>query len=242
MNKGVIAIAATAIISLGIIISTAILGGSIRSIKEDTTISVTGSAQKNITADYAVWSGTFNASSPVQKDAFTKVTQDKTVVVEFIKSLGVKDSEISFSAVNTNTIFKRDFNGMYTNQIEGYDLSQTITVKSSDVNLIDSISTSSTDLIAQNVNFSSYPPQFYCKDLTKVKLEMVGAATKDCKERANQIVSNAGGRLGNILSAKTGVFQITPENSTEISDYGMNDTSAINKQITAVVKCTFSVK
>jgi hypothetical protein len=38
-----------------------------------------------------------------------------------------------------------------------------------------------------------------------------------------------------------GIFQITPVNSTNLSDYGEYDTSSIQKQITAVVHATFSV-
>lgn len=244
MNKGYIAIIISVILVLGLILSTIVLGNSIKSIKEDTTISVTGSAQDKITSDYAVWSGSFSAQSPVQKDSYAKVVADQKIVADFLKSLGAKDEEISFLPIYTNTIFKKSQMNDYatTNEVEAYSLSQSVTVKTSDVNLAQKISTKATDLIAQNVNFASNSPQFYCKDLSKAKITMIGKATKDCKDRAEQIVSNAGGKLGNILSAKSGVFQITPENSTEISDEGMNDTSSINKQITAVVKCTFSVK
>jgi hypothetical protein len=31
-------------------------------------------------------------------------------------------------------------------------------------------------------------------------------------------------------------------NSTEVADYGINDTSSLNKEITAVVTCTFEMK
>jgi hypothetical protein len=39
-----------------------------------------------------------------------------------------------------------------------------------------------------------------------------------------------------------GVFQITAPYSTEVSDYGMYDTSTIDKQITAIVKASFEIK
>ncbi|MFA5160529.1 MAG: SIMPL domain-containing protein, partial [Candidatus Omnitrophota bacterium] len=43
-------------------------------------------------------------------------------------------------------------------------------------------------------------------------------------------------------SAKMGVFQITPVNSTEISDWGMNDTTSLDKKVTAVVNASFSIE
>ena len=42
-------------------------------------------------------------------------------------------------------------------------------------------------------------------------------------------------------SARMGVFQITPINSFEISDWGTNDTSSFEKKVTAVVNVTFSI-
>ncbi|OQB37667.1 MAG: hypothetical protein BWY06_02289 [Candidatus Latescibacteria bacterium ADurb.Bin168] len=39
-----------------------------------------------------------------------------------------------------------------------------------------------------------------------------------------------------------GVFQITPRNSTMVSDYGINDTSSREKDVTAVVSVTFAVE
>ena len=39
-----------------------------------------------------------------------------------------------------------------------------------------------------------------------------------------------------------GVLQIEPVNSTEVSDYGINDTTSIEKKVVAVVNATFTVK
>jgi uncharacterized protein len=35
---------------------------------------------------------------------------------------------------------------------------------------------------------------------------------------------------------------VTPRNSTEVSDYGINDTSSREKDVTAVVSVTFAVR
>jgi hypothetical protein len=39
-----------------------------------------------------------------------------------------------------------------------------------------------------------------------------------------------------------GVLQITPKFSNMISDYGINDLSSIEKEITAVVNASFEIK
>jgi len=39
-----------------------------------------------------------------------------------------------------------------------------------------------------------------------------------------------------------GVFQITPVNSNEVADSGVNDTSSWEKKVTAVVSATFGIE
>ncbi|WLT37153.1 SIMPL domain-containing protein [Synechocystis sp. B12] len=71
---------------------------------------------------------------------------------------------------------------------------------------------------------------------------MVAEATKDAKARAEAIASSTNSKVGAVRSAQTGVFQITSRNSTDVNDMGIYDTSSIEKDITAVVSITFSMK
>jgi len=43
-------------------------------------------------------------------------------------------------------------------------------------------------------------------------------------------------------SAKMGVFQITPVNSYEVSWYGRNDTSSLEKKVMSVVSASFAIE
>jgi hypothetical protein len=60
--------------------------------------------------------------------------------------------------------------------------------------------------------------------------------------RAKKIAEATGSKLGPIRDARMGVLQITPKNSTEISDYGMNDVGSIEKEITAVINASFGLE
>jgi hypothetical protein len=71
---------------------------------------------------------------------------------------------------------------------------------------------------------------------------MLGEATKDAKQRAQTMVEAVGSRVGSLRSIRSGVFQITPRFSTEVSGAGENDTTALDKDITAVVTATFAVE
>ena len=71
---------------------------------------------------------------------------------------------------------------------------------------------------------------------------MLAEVAKDARSRAESLASNSGGKIGSLRSAKMCVFQITQPNSTGVSDMGINDTSSLAKEITAVVNVKFSVK
>jgi hypothetical protein len=47
--------------------------------------------------------------------------------------------------------------------------------------------------------------------------------------------------LRKLRGVDVGVFQVTSPNSTEVSDYGVYDTSTLGKDVTAVVNVTFSL-
>ena len=48
--------------------------------------------------------------------------------------------------------------------------------------------------------------------------------------------------VGKIQAVRMGVYQITPVDSTNVSDMGINDTSTIDKKVTAVANVTFRIK
>jgi hypothetical protein len=56
------------------------------------------------------------------------------------------------------------------------------------------------------------------------------------------LVDASGARLGELRAVSVGVFQITPPNSTEVSDYGEYDTTTLAKDVTAVVNVTFALR
>ena len=86
------------------------------------------------------------------------------------------------------------------------------------------------------------PPEYVYTKLDGLKVEMIGKATANAKDRAQIIAEKGKFRLGPIASVRVGVFQITPLHSTKISNYGINDTSSIDKEIKSVVEIQYFVK
>ena len=71
---------------------------------------------------------------------------------------------------------------------------------------------------------------------------MLAEAAKDARTRAEQIAGQGGRGLACLHDADMGVFQITPLHSSNTSGEGENDTSSLDKTITAVVTATFLLK
>ena len=51
-----------------------------------------------------------------------------------------------------------------------------------------------------------------------------------------------GSNVGKVKSMRMGVFQITPADSNNVSDMGINDTTTIDKKVTAVANVVFNVR
>ncbi len=97
-------------------------------------------------------------------------------------------------------------------------------------------------LLERGIGVSAGSLQYVSTELTEAKLDALAAATEDARRRAEILVKGLGGKLGPMRSTSLGVYQITPRDSTDVSDYGINDTSSREKDVNAVVTATFAVK
>lgn len=231
------------IVALAIVAASMILADGVVKIKGgNNRIIVTGSAKQQITSDLIVWSGSFNAKSPVLQDAYAQLEAEKSRVMDYLVKQGVPEKEIVFSSINTSTYYIILPNGQYTSDIDYYELYQNVTISSEEIDKITEISRNVTELINEGIQFQSNAPQYMYTKIADMKVTMLAEATKDARKRAEMIAENAGNTLGKLTYADMGVIQITPRYSNEVSDYGMNDTYSLEKDITAIVHCEFEIQ
>lgn len=230
------------ILGLAFLGAAAIVSGAVERLRRaGDEITVTGSARRPITSDMASWRGTIEVQRATLPEAAAELARHMDVVRRFVTARGFADSVVVLSAINSNTV-RQMVNGEFTNQVTGYRMSQSIAVSSLDIARVTALSAAAGELLAQGIPLSPEAPQYLFTGLAGMRIEMLGDATKDAAVRATEIAEKSGARIGRIKSVRQGVFQITPRNSTEISDYGMNDVSAIDKDITAVVRVTFALE
>lgn len=205
-------------------------------------IAVTGSAQKDIKSDCIVWTASFVKRGADSAAAYKELKEDLVKVKKYLVSKGVAEREILVYQVGITTVYQKNEKGNDTSDIQGYVLTQSIQIKSDAVDMITQLSRESTELLDQGVEFSSGVPEYYYTKLDELKIEMLAKATQNAKQRAENMAKATGNRIGLMRSAKMGVFQITPVNSTEVSNWGVNDTTSLEKKVTAVVTASFAIE
>jgi uncharacterized protein len=233
----------TIIVSLTVIITAIILSGAFKNRNRgNDIINVTGLGKKDFVSDLVVWSGSFSRVNTDLKAASAELNTDRDAIKKYLVQNGVKEKDIVFSAVEIDKQFREifDVEGFRESIFDGYKLSQTVTIESSEVEKIEELSRKVTELINEGVEFYSYAPQYYYTGLAELKIEMIAAATQDAKLRAEKIAENAGGDLGKLRYASMGIFQITAQNSSE--DYswgGAFNTSSKYKTATITMKLQY---
>lgn len=209
--------------------------------KGDEAITVTGSAKRRITSDLVLWSAGVTQQSPQLSEAYKGLADNIPRIKQYLLSKGIPENQMTVSAISSVTLKGKDSEGNETNEITGYSLSQSIEVRSNDVQKIAQVARESTELLNQGILVESAAPKYYYTAIGDLKVEMLGEAAKDAKERASKIASSTGNSIGSVRSAKMGVLQITAADSTDVSDYGVYDTTTIDKDMTAVVNVSFAV-
>jgi hypothetical protein len=205
------------------------------------SVTVKGFAQRPIRSDFAIWTGSLTSRSREMPAAYGKIEADLARVLAFLGEAGITREQISVSPVSIQTRFRQGEQGYFTNEVELYELGQTLTLSSKDVTLVEKVSKEVTGLIRDGVELASFAPSFYYTALDDLKIEMLGAASAAARLRAGEIADKTGAKLGELSWATQGVFQITPAHSTEISGEGMYDTSSIEKTVRAVVTVSFGL-
>lgn len=209
----------------------------------DKTIEVKGFSERKIISDIVVWSGNLVARGTNISEAFGKLDADKSQVLSFLKGEDIKADQINLAPVVKDTIYKMDEKGNPTNNPESYILRQKFTVTSADVHKISALAVKIDQINTQGVEFESSRPDFFfsSEKLNQVKVDLLGDATKSARERAQQLAANSGSDVGQLVSARQGIFQVTAENSTDLSDYGVYDTSTIDKVVKIVVTLSYNI-
>jgi hypothetical protein len=226
-----------AIIGLSLIIGTIIVSSAIIKIRGyGQTISVTGAAFKPITSDYAMWEASLQTTSADLVAGYAKLKKDLEELRAFLKDQGFGENDYQLGTVQINKSSERP------DRPASFTLVQTVRFESPDVARLTALSQQASALIEKGIELMSRNPRYLCTKLENLKIEMIKATTENARLRADQLAQTTGRKVGAPSAARVGVFQIRPLNSQEVSDYGMSDVTAIEKEIVCTVQISFLIE
>jgi uncharacterized protein len=233
-----------AMVALGIVLSTVVGSRALVRVKsDDQTIQVTGSAKRRITSDLITWTSTVSGTGSSTQQAYKSLTAATAKMTAYLAKKGIAAAQVQVNSIETKALHPRDKEGRVLDEVvTGYVMTQSIEVRSNDVARVAEVSRSATELIDDGVMLESNAPEYHYTKLGELKIEMLSEAAHDSRVRAEKIALATKAHLGALRSARMGVMQINPADSTETSSEGNNDVTSLDKDVIAVVTSSFQVE
>ncbi len=198
------------IISVVILLAALIVAGGMSQIaRQQRTVTVRGLAERDVTADMAIYPLTFsvgsNDLSQLQADILAKIEIVKAYLQE--KGLSEADYTIKSADITDNSVNPwLTEKGRYT-----YLAKQVILVRSSNVEAVMAAQASSLDLAGKGIAVSQDYESMISFEFTKlndIKPEMIAEATQNAREVAEQFARDSHSKVGKISQATQGYFTI----------------------------------
>ena len=209
------------------------------------TIAVTGLGETEFTSDLIVIEGKIEAEKYDAAVAYHNLEEHRNRIVEFLTSKGVTKEAISFDMPYTSELTRSIYeNGDYVGQqFAGYNIEQSFTIESNDVDTTEDAARELPSLIAEGLKIRVYNPMYYYSGLEDVKLSLLAAAAADARERAQNIAESSEAMLGELKMSRAGVFQITAATGDEeFSAGGSFNLSSREKKARVTVRSEFKIK
>lgn len=234
-------------IALGLIVGAFIIGGNLGKLKTTGNITVKGLSETEHNATLAIWD--VYVKDGYYRDyegAYNAAMADSEKVVGLLKEAGFEDSEISleFPTFQDVTESYKDSSDLVKYKTVGKNYSRLVKVKTKKLDLVNKAYGDFQKLKSKYSFLSPNEVAYYLENLDDIKLSMIGAATENAHKRAEEFLKISGNKVGALLDAKQGSFNIYGvDSSDEDEDYGgVVDTKSVKKRVRLVVTVRYDVE
>jgi len=201
------------------------------------TVQVVGSATQGFVADIVKWR--FTVSRPVSdaglREGYAQLRADVQHFRELVRARGLPDTALTVQPPTAQPMWGRE--GVRT----GYTLQQPVFIISDRLADVEPLALDPAGVLRDGAALEFSQLEYFYSGIALLKQELLSKATRDAHERAAQIAENTDSRVGKIISARSGVFQITEPYSTEVSGFGVHNTATRQKEITVTVHASFAL-
>ena len=203
------------------------------SVRSNRTVTVKGLSEMEVKADLAFWKIKFKTTGNDLNLLQQKMASDSLAIQKFLKEQGFSDSEISVERLNTDDLKTNPYRSSEVNDSR-YILDQTITVRTNQVDKVETALSQTGTLVSQGVILDnqeySSPVSYLFTGLNEIKPKMLEQATQNAKEAAEEFARSSDSTVGKIKTANQGVFSVLPREQIP----GISENMQINKTVRVV--------
>ncbi len=238
-----------AAVTVGMIVSAYLMSRFMLKIQHATekSITVKGVAEKEVMSDLAAFSCSISVKAATQSAGHIELQKAKDVLCAKLDQLNFtenmrEDESISCSEIYKTVKTRENNRETSTDVFDHYYLTYSVRIRTTDVKLVEKNILKIYELAMQKLDIDVTPAQYYISNPEQYKLTLVDQASASAAERARTAASQSGSKLGPLMVARQGVIQITSPASSETSDYGVYNTSSVQKVIRLVMTMEFELK
>lgn len=216
-DRGTALLIAAAILALGMILGGYLLGnGLVRAHHADRSVTVRGLAERNVTADLAVWTLNYSKQGLDLAEVQADIDRDTQSIRRFFASLGFPAEALAPAGAGVSQ--------SYMNGVQTVTVSQRLQLRTTDIARARQAVARQFDLVRQGVVLQEGSGISYSfTKLNDIKPAMVAEATRDARAAAEQFAKDSDTGVGGIKSATHGYFSVEARDG-EQAGYGVADT------------------
>lgn len=199
-------------IGLGILFAGFFISNSLyKSRVADRYVTVKGLAEKEVDADLAIWPITYKDAGNDLLALQKAIDKNRKMISEFLMEKGFNMEDINHSAPKITDTYAEGYYGQ-AQQGPRYRIQKTVTLRSSNVELVKETMEKSGELVLKGIALSENwenRTEFLFTSLNAIKPEMIREATINAREAAETFAGDSGSKIGKIRKATQGFFSIS---------------------------------
>ena len=202
------------LIALGLAVLGAFMYSAINNIAyRDRQVVVRGLAEREVLANKVTWPLVVKTLGNDLQQLYRQLNTNTETVVKFLTENGIPAEEISIGAP---TVFDKDAQTWQSNATYRYNVTEVITVTSSQVEKVNALINRQGELLKFGValnNDYEHRTTYEYTGLNEIKPEMIAEATRNAREAALKFSDDSDSKLGKIKTAVQGQFSISDRDS-----------------------------
>jgi uncharacterized protein len=208
----------------------------------DRYVEVKGLAEREVTADLALWPLRYVSTGDDLGAAQAQITRSTRQVFAFLSRHGIDTASVQLQALEVSDAFANRFPGERGGP--RYVIQQTVMVRSGSPSVVMAASQRVSELVGGGVVLSSSGeygiggPTFIFTKLNQLKPSMVKEATANARVAAEQFAADSRSDLAGIRQANQGVFVILPRDQAP----GINEGAQLQKIVRVVSTVQYFLK